>query len=158
MGKGLVFSLPDREREPAQDHHPSERSLSASPPCALLSEQKMHSHFAHSNSQHSSLNPFPQGIYETVMTIITHSRCVWIPLLPRCVMVLVDIKSVIGMSPCNIIVDRFICSAQRMSIQLLLTALRTAKIIPKITEVLSIRRCFILKVEVAVKLLCQGLQ
>lgn len=126
------------------------------PPCARLPEQKMHSHFAYSNSQHSCLIlfPIPQGIYKKTMTIITHDYCFWIPLFPRHGMVLVDINSVIGMTPCNVIVDRFICSAQWVSVQLLLIVLRTAKIIPKITEVLSIHRCFSFKV----KLLCQGFQ
>lgn len=126
------------------------------PPCAHLPEQKMHSHFAYSHSQHSCLIFFPilQGIYKTTMAIITHYHCFWIPLFPSHGMVLVDMNSVIGMAPCNVIVDRFICSAQRVSVHLLLIVLRTAKIIPKITEILSIHRCFSFKV----KLLCQGFQ
>lgn len=93
------------------------------------------------------LFPIPQGIYKTTMTVITHDHCFWIPLFPRHYMVLGDIKSVIVMTSCSIIVDRFICSAQRVSAQLLLSVLRTAKIIPKITEVLSIHRCFSFKVK-----------
>lgn len=149
MGKGQWFPCQTGKGSQLSITTPQKGHFSASPPCALSSEQKKHSQLPTLTLSTPAwiLFPIPQGIYKTTMTVITHDHCFWIPLFPRHYMVLGDIKSVIVMTSCSIIVDRFFCSAQRVSAQLLLSVLRTAKIIPKITEVLSIHRCFSFKVK-----------